>query len=311
MTAEQKREQKILQYLDEALGMEHGLTRALQSQIAIAPRGRYRSLLETHLRETRGHADRVQQRIRELQDGRANPLEAGTRLAQSAVAQLLAVGRFPVDLARGTSGEERVLKNAKDAIRNEALEIATYTALELLADRVGDERTAGLARDILVDERRMLDRVLEELPRLTGDVVEAHVGGRGSYDVSTTGAADAVRAIRTPAPSSAEDLPLRGYDELSAETIIAKLPELSQPELGVIERYERSRRDRATVRDRIAALREDEPWRGYDEMTAAEIRSALSDADGETREAVRRYERSHKDRATVLDAARRETAGAR
>ena len=42
---------KIVQYLDEAHASEQGLTRVLQSQIAMTPRGGHRTALERHLRE--------------------------------------------------------------------------------------------------------------------------------------------------------------------------------------------------------------------------------------------------------------------
>src|SRR6185503_5981760 len=51
MNAEQ---QKVVQYLNEAEASERALVRVLQSQIAMTPRGSYRSALETHLDETRG-----------------------------------------------------------------------------------------------------------------------------------------------------------------------------------------------------------------------------------------------------------------
>ena len=87
-----------------------------------------------------------------------------------------------------------MLKNAKDAAATEALEIATYTAIERLATSVGDDETARLAASIRTDEERMLARVLEEIPKLTDAVVGADVHGNGSYDVTKTGAADATRA---------------------------------------------------------------------------------------------------------------------
>ena len=58
--------------------------------------------------------------------------------------------------------------------------------------------------------------------------------------------------------------------------------------------------------DRIASLRGDEPWPGYDDMTAQEIVERLRDGDDELAASVRDYERAHKDRATVLRAAERE-----
>jgi Domain of unknown function (DUF892) len=99
---------------------------------------------------------------------------------------------------RGSGGEEKVLKNAKDACAAEALEIATYTALVRLATAVGDDVTATLAASILAEEEKMLARVMREIPKLTDAVVRAEVKGKPSYDVTKTGAADAAKdASRT------------------------------------------------------------------------------------------------------------------
>jgi glutamate/tyrosine decarboxylase-like PLP-dependent enzyme len=87
-----------------------------------------------------------------------------------------------------------VLKNAKDACATEALEIATYTAIERLAQSVGDKTTARLAASIRADEEKMLERVLHEIPGLTEAVVGADVHGDGAYDIATTGAGEAVDA---------------------------------------------------------------------------------------------------------------------
>src|SRR6185503_13534579 len=140
-------EQKIVQYLNEAHATEVGLVRVLQSQIAMAPRGTYRTGLEKHLRETQQHAERVQARLREI-GATGNPLQAGIGFVEGALSQTLALWKMPLDLVRGGSGEEKVLKNAKDACATEALEIATYTALEHLARSIGDDVTAELAASI-------------------------------------------------------------------------------------------------------------------------------------------------------------------
>src|SRR5918994_5266607 len=170
--------QKILQYLDEAHATELGLVRVLQSQIAMTPRGGYRTALERHLTETRGHARRIETRQREL-GGRGNPLQAGIGAAETVLAQGLAIAKTPLDLLRGSGGEEKVLKNAKDAAATEALEIATYTAIERLARSVGDEETARLAVSIRAEEQRMLDKILKEIPKLTEAVVGADIQGEG------------------------------------------------------------------------------------------------------------------------------------
>jgi ferritin-like metal-binding protein YciE len=293
-------QKKIVQYLGEAEATEQALVRVLQSQIAMTPRGSYRTALERHLGETREHAARVGERLREL--GRnGNPLTAVTGAVESVVGQALALGKTPLDLLRGSGGEEKVLKNAKDACATEALEIATYTAIERLAGAVGDEETAKLAASIRADEEKMLERVLREIPKLTDAVVRAEVKGDPSYDVTTTGAADAVRRV-----ASGGDVPIARYDKLTADEIIGRLPELSQSELTKIDAYERANENRTTVLSRISTLRGDEPWAGYDELTAAAVVAALADADEDRAGQVRAYERSHKNRASVLKAAERE-----
>src|SRR4051794_39386757 len=127
---QQKQQRKIVQYLAEAHATEMALTRELQSQIAMTPRGSYRSALESHLNETREHAERVHARLRELGDGGGNPLSAGLGFVGGVLGQAVAFGKTPFNVLRGSGAEEKVLKNAKDASASEALEIATYTALE-------------------------------------------------------------------------------------------------------------------------------------------------------------------------------------
>ena len=170
---QQKRKQKVVQYLNEAHAMEHALVRVLQSQIAMTPRGSYRSGLETHLDETRHHADRISRRLDALGHG-SNPLTVMVGFAETVFGQWVALSKTPFDLLRGSGGEEKVLKNAKDACATEALEIATYTAIERLATAVGDDETAKLAASIRADEEKMLQRVLREVLSDTGIATKSH-----------------------------------------------------------------------------------------------------------------------------------------
>jgi len=338
-----KAEQKIVQYLGEAHATEQALITMLQSQIAMTPGGSYRDGLESHLRETREHARRVQRRLDELGRG-GNPIKAGIGLLQSVAGHAIAIGKTPLDLLRGSGGEEKVLKNAKDAYAAEALEIATYTAIERLARTVGDKATEDLAASILGEEQKMLDRILREIPKLTEAVVRAEIRGNHSYEVRKTGAADAVRsasedvketardasasarrgarkARNVPGVAQAEgqvkgalasegDLAISGYGKLTAAEIVEKLPPLSQIELAKVDSYERKNDNRATILSRITTLRGAEPWPGYDELSVEEIRAALDEGDGDRVKSVRSYERSHKNRAGVIDASERELAKA-
>ena len=200
-------EQKIVRYLEEAHATELALTRALQSHVAMTPEGSTRALLQQHLGETRAHAERVRGRIEELRAGTpGQPLQAWVGLTQTVVGQAVALGKAPLDLLRGTGGEEKVLKNAKDDCAAEALEIATYSAIERLARQAGDEPTAELAAAILAEERRMLDRLLEEIPRLAEAVARAELDGGSSGDAETATAAatrDATQSVREATATAA------------------------------------------------------------------------------------------------------------
>ena len=105
------------------------------------------------------------------------------------------------------------------------------------------------------------------------------------------------------ATASEEDLPIKDYDKQSAEDIAAKLKGFTQRDLRTIQAYEGKRENRATILDRIHKLTGDEPWSGYDEQSVEQVVEALDATDTETAKTVRSYERDHKERSTVLDAA--------
>lgn len=105
------------------------------------------------------------------------------------------------------------------------------------------------------------------------------------------------------ATATEEDLPIKDYDKQSAEDIAAKLRGFTQRDLRTIQAYEAKRENRATILDRVRKLTGDEPWSGYDEQSADQVVEALDATDTDTARTVRAYERDHKERATVIDAA--------
>ncbi len=337
-----QQEQKIVQYLNEAHGSELALVRQLQAQVAMTPSGQYRDGLETHLDETRRHASRVERRLGELGQG-SNPLQVGLGLVQSVIGQALALTKTPVDLVRGSGGEEKVLKNAKDSCAAEAQEIATYTALARLARNAGDRqdraarqlgagRRAADARpaaegDPAADRRRGQRRVRRRrLLRRDRDGRRRHASARSASTAKRTARRGAGQAKRTArqarkvpgvaraegtvkgAVASESDLAIAGYDSLSVDEIIGKLAELSQVDLAKVNAYERKHQNRSTVTGRIDSLQADEPWPGYDELGVDEVRAVLGEGDETRIKAVRSYERKHKNRAGVLQATERELA---
>ena len=187
-------EQKIVQYLNEAHALEAALVQTLTAHIAMTPEGPYRDLLERHLDETREQAERILGRLGELGEGR-NPLQLVYGVAQTAIGQVIAAGKFPIDLLRGTGGEEKLLKNARDEASTEALEIATYDSIEAFATAAGDDRTAVLAREHRAQEETFLAQLREQIGELARAVHAAEVDGDPSYDASQTGAAQAARGV--------------------------------------------------------------------------------------------------------------------
>jgi len=114
----------------------------------------------------------------------------------------------------------------------------------------------------------------------------------------------ATNAATAPAKAAVE-APITGYDDLTAEEIVAKLPEQPQTTLAQVAAYEQANAKRATVLERVAALTGPEPAPGYDELTADEAQKLLTRGDAALATAVRDYERRHKSRASVLEAATR------
>jgi ferritin-like metal-binding protein YciE len=176
------RDAKLVQYLNEAFGKERHLEQALEAHIGLTTRPNYRKRLEQHRRETKRHGDAVARRIKQLggsaetvslpgPDAFTEAAEAGMSVAQRA----LALARGPLHAVRGTSEPEKMLKNAKTEYSDEAEEIATYTAIEELANKVGDKETAKLAKEIRREEERMATFLQKLIPQLAGEVARKEI----------------------------------------------------------------------------------------------------------------------------------------
>ena len=169
------RDLKLVQYLTEAYGKEKQLETALQAHIGMTTRPPYKKQLQQHLRETKDHSLQVEWRIKQL--GASVPdIAIDTSTAISSVfGKAIAVAQGPLHALRGTSEDEKLLKNAKDEFVEEAAEIATYSSIETLAEEVGDKETAKLARSIRRDEERMASFLQKQIPTLTKAVVRESI----------------------------------------------------------------------------------------------------------------------------------------
>jgi ferritin-like metal-binding protein YciE len=200
---------KLVQYLNEAYGTEKRLETALTAHITMATRATYRKRLQQHLSETKRHGRDVSKRIKQL-GGSIDGVQApGPEIVGEAAQSLVAAGQRAVALAqgplhalRGTGEAEKQLKNAKTEYASEAEEIATYTAIEALADAVGDRDTKRLARSIRREEERMRSYLEKEIPRMTSAVAKDEIpaserGGRQRSTRRANGRSSSARGTST------------------------------------------------------------------------------------------------------------------
>ncbi|MDA0185061.1 ferritin-like domain-containing protein [Solirubrobacter phytolaccae] len=266
---------RLNRYLNEALATERTLITTLSAHIAMTPHGDYRTLLERHLRETRRHAGGLAEHATEPETSVVN---AALGLAETVVGQALTLAKGPLDLLRGgTSFDEKLLKNAKDECATEALEIATYDAIEALAEELDETAIADLARRHRADEERMLADLRALIPSLAA-----------------------------PTRDQRQPLPIDDYDDLNAGQVVARLSDLSQADLATVLTHERANRGRRSILERGENLTATPPWPGYDDEPAEAIIDRLDSAHAG---AVRDYESRHRRRVSVLEAAQRELSG--
>jgi ferritin-like metal-binding protein YciE len=175
-------DEKLVQYLNEAYGLEKRLETALEAHLAMTTRAPYRKRLRQHLSETKRHGREVKKRVKQL-GGVAStvdapgpaPVTGAAQAVLSGAQKATALAQGPLHALRGTGEQEKQLKNAKSEYASEAEEIATYSAIETLASVLGDKHTQQLARTIARDEQRMHSYLAKEIVLLTKAVARAEI----------------------------------------------------------------------------------------------------------------------------------------
>jgi ferritin-like metal-binding protein YciE len=203
--ADTVRDAKLLQYLNEAYGKERELETALQAHIGMTTKKPYAKRLREHLTETKDHSRQLERRIKQISgEGPARVQSVAGR----AVGQAKSLAKGPMHMVRGTGEAEKMLKNAKTEYFNEHEEIATYTAIETLAESLNDADTAKLARSIRRDEERMARFLERQIPQLAKAVVREEVpaserrtnGGRSRRRSSASSRSRSTSSRRRGAP---------------------------------------------------------------------------------------------------------------
>jgi rubrerythrin len=102
-----------------------------------------------------------------------------------------------------------MLKNAKTEYFNEHEEIATYLAIETLAEKVKDSETAKLARAIRREEERMANFLQGQIKSLTGAVAREDIPAalrRGTTRTRKPSKAKASKRATTKKPAAKRPL---------------------------------------------------------------------------------------------------------
>jgi len=197
MADDNKLQQKLADYIEDAHAMEQNDLRMLDSMISTTDDPQMKEMLQTHKRETEEHERRLRERL--------DAIGRGTSARKQAQAVGAALLKGVGDVARG----DKAGKNARDGYTAEHLEIAAYQLLERLAEKAGDTETAELARQNRADEEEMARRIdaswdrtleltLEENDISTGPVsgVTDTVGGAtDTVGGTVSGTTDSVRGV--------------------------------------------------------------------------------------------------------------------
>jgi ferritin-like metal-binding protein YciE len=201
------RDAKLVQLLNEAYTKEKQLETALAAHLEVTTRDDYAKRLKDHLKETKSHAAKVSQRIKQLGGNPETvtlPGPEGLTNAAERVSEVIgkakAAAQRPMHTVRGSGEQEKMLHNARAEFQDESHEIATYTVIDSLATAVGDKQTSKLARDILRQEERMQEFLAKLLPELTVDV---------AHDEIPVSEIEGPTARRTAAGSSPKKTPTR------------------------------------------------------------------------------------------------------
>jgi ferritin-like metal-binding protein YciE len=145
--ADDKLQQKLIDYIEDAHALEQNVSMMLDSMISTTDDPQITQMLKHHKEET----ERQEQRLRK----RLDALGAGTSTRKQAQTIVSALLKGTADQVRG----DQAGKNARDGYVTEHMEIAAYQLLERLAVKAGDQETAEVARQNRAEEEEMARKI--------------------------------------------------------------------------------------------------------------------------------------------------------
>jgi ferritin-like metal-binding protein YciE len=145
--ADDKLQQKLIDYIEDAHALEQNVSRMLDSMISTTD--------DPEISEMpRHHKEEIERQVQRLR-GRLDALGAGTSTRKEAQTIATALMKGAADQVRG----DQAGKNARDGYVTEHMEIAAYQLLERLAKRAGDQETAEVARQNRAEEEEMARKI--------------------------------------------------------------------------------------------------------------------------------------------------------
>jgi ferritin-like metal-binding protein YciE len=157
-------EKDLVKYLRDAHALEAQAIQLLESGPQIAELPPLAELFREHLEQTREHQRLIDERLR-AHDSGPSRFQAGALRAGA-----LNLGTF------FKAQPDTPAKLAGFAYAFEALEVGAYELLTRVAQRAGDELTAGVAQRILAEERAAAERVATTWDAAAAAGLEATVG---------------------------------------------------------------------------------------------------------------------------------------
>ena len=201
-------------------------------------------------------------------------------------------------------------------VRDRALELGVYLPLGAYAavrDELADldGRRVRKLYDGLIDrgQNRVEDaqKVLKTRTRgIRRQAKDTAAEARTTTRRATTRASTAANTIapklpRVAAPRTASELPIQGYNSLTASEIVTRLKGLTQTELAKVYKFESAHENRQTILEAIDSKLIVLPITTYDALTVDEIATRLERLSQDELKTIKRYESDTKARSTVLD----------
>ena len=203
-----------------------------------------------------------------------------------------------------------------DRVRERAVELGVYLPLgaySAVRDEIVDldakrirklyEGLIDRGQNRIDDAQKVLKVRTRGIRRQAKDTAgDVQATARSATKRASTAASNiAPKLPRVAAPKTASELPIQGYNSLTASEIVTRLKGLTQTELAKVYKFENAHEGRATILEAIDSKLIALPITTYDALTVDEIAGRLERLSEDDLKTIKRYETDTKARAGVLE----------